>query len=288
MTVLLEARDVSVHYATGGAWWARLRGRSQPIKAAVEGVDLALDRGASVGIVGESGSGKSSLARALIGLVPTFGGTISLDGQPLPAHRDRDSMRRMQMVFQDPGSSLNPALTVRQTLTELLTVHAMVPREQTDARLVELLNMVELPPSVLDARPRRMSGGQRQRVAIARALALEPEILIADEAVSALDVSVQASVLNLLVDLRRELGLTLLFISHDLAVVRHISDQIAVMQEGRIIENRPAAQLFAAPEHPYTATLLAAAPDLSGVTNRRAPDTHGPRTSGRCTRPDPM
>jgi oligopeptide/dipeptide ABC transporter ATP-binding protein len=215
-----------------------------------------------VGVVGESGCGKSTLARALTGLAPIAAGSIRFDGGELGVRRKRSTMRRIQMVFQDPGSSLNPSRTVGQTLTELLRVHRVVSAERVRARAGELLELVELPSSLLAAYPRRLSGGQRQRVGIARALALEPDVLIADEAVAALDVSVQASVLNLLSRLRQELGLTLLFISHDLAVVRHISERVLVMYLGRIVEDRPTADLFMDPRHPYTVALMAAAPKM--------------------------
>jgi len=228
---------------------------------AVDGVDIDVGRGDSIGIVGESGCGKSTLARALIGLVPSSG-SIEFEGSPLVGRRDRTTIRKIQMVFQDPSASLNPTRTVGQTLTELLRVHEMVPADRIRDRAAELLELVDLSPSLLAAYPRRLSGGQRQRVGIARALALEPAILIADEAVSALDVSIQASVLNLLARLRRELGLTLVFISHDLAVVRYISDRVLVMYLGRIVEDRPTQDLFTDPRHPYTAALMAAAPRL--------------------------
>jgi oligopeptide/dipeptide ABC transporter ATP-binding protein len=232
------------------------------VVTAVDGVDLVLERGASVGIVGESGCGKSTLAKALIGLVPLAGGTIAFEGSQLVGRRDRATMRRIQMIFQDPSSSLNPSRTVRQTLRELLRVHRMVPADRVEERAGELLELVELPRSLLAAYPLRLSGGQRQRVGIARALALEPDILIADEAVAALDVSVQASVLNLLSRLRRDLGLTLVFISHDLAVVRHISERVVVMYLGRVVEDRPTRDLYSGPRHPYTVALIAAAPRL--------------------------
>ena len=262
MTALLEIRGLTVRFRSGSALVARVRGRPAPALTAVDGVDLDLERGASLGIVGESGCGKSTLARALIGLVPAAEGTITFEGSQLTGRRDRATMRRIQMVFQDPSSSLNPSRTVGQTLVELLRVHEMVPKDQVRRRAGELLELVELPPSLLGAYPRRLSGGQRQRVGIARALALEPDVLIADEAVAALDVSVQASVLNLLAKLRRDLGLTLMFISHDLAVVRHISERVIVMYLGRVVENRHTEDLFDDPRHPYTAALMAAAPRL--------------------------
>jgi oligopeptide/dipeptide ABC transporter ATP-binding protein len=267
MTPLLEIRDLTVAFPAGSAMYARLRGRPRPSLVAVDHVSLALPAGASLGVVGESGCGKTTLARALVGLVPVTGGSIHLEGEELRTPRDRSSMRRLQMVFQDPGSALNPSRTIGQTLTELLKVHRMVPPNEVHSRAGELLELVELPPSLLGAYPRRLSGGQRQRVGIARALALEPDVLIADEAVAALDVSVQASVLNLLSRLRRELGLTLLFISHDLAVVRHVSERVLVMYLGRIVEDRPTEALFTDPRHPYTVALMAAAPKM-GVKKR--------------------
>ncbi|MDR9451625.1 MAG: ABC transporter ATP-binding protein, partial [Acidimicrobiia bacterium] len=193
-------------------------------------------------------------------LVPIASGSVHLDGERLGARRPRGSMRRIQMVFQDPSSSLNPSLTVEKMLSELLKVHRIVPPEKITDRCAELMDLVELPASLLKARPRRMSGGQRQRVGIARALALEPEVLIADESVAALDVSVQAPVLNLLNTLREELGLTLMFISHDLAVVRYVSDRVVVMYLGTAVEDRPTAEMFDDPRHPYTKALMAAAP----------------------------
>lgn len=262
MTALLQVRDLRVDFPTGSGVFGRLRGRPRPAVVAVDGISFEVTRGASVGVVGESGCGKSTLARALTGLVPVAAGSIHFDGAELGVGRERSTMRRIQMVFQDPGSSLNPSRTVGQTLTELLRFHRMVPTDRVRERAGELLELVELPSSLLAAYPRRLSGGQRQRVGIARALALEPDVVIADEAVAALDVSVQASVLNLLSRLRRDLGLTLLFISHDLAVVRHISERVLVMYLGRIVEDRPTADLFTDPRHPYTIALMAAAPKM--------------------------
>ncbi|SFR68912.1 oligopeptide transport system ATP-binding protein [Agromyces sp. CF514] len=265
MSAHLEARGLRVSYRTGSALAARLRGRPVPVLHALDGVDLVVERGSAVGIVGESGCGKSTLARAIVGLVELDGGALALDGEPLPLKRSRAQTRRIQMVFQDPSASLNPSMTIGQTLGELLRVHRMVPAADVTRRSAELLELVELPTSLLAAYPRRLSGGQRQRVGIARALALEPEILIADESVAALDVSVQAAILNLLERLRAELGLTLLFISHDLAVVRHLTERVVVMTAGRIVEDRPTEELFRDPHHPYTAALLAAAPHLGAL-----------------------
>src|SRR5437879_5571215 len=240
----------------------RLRGQPRAVLRAVDGVDLELGRGEALGRVGESGCGKSTLGRCIVGLYTPTAGTIRYEGVELPAKRDRVTRRRIQMVFQDPYASLNPRMTVRQTLSELLRAHDMVPKAQIDERCRELLDLVGLGARSLDAYPRQFSGGQRQRVSIARALALEPDLLIADEPVSALDVSVQATVLNLLDELRQKLGLTMLFIAHNMAVVRHVCDRVAVMYLGRIVETAPTAELFANARHPYTQGLLKAVPRL--------------------------
>src|SRR5437879_2455038 len=214
----------------------RLRGQPGAVLRAVDGVDLELARGETLGLVGESGCGKSTLGRCIVGLYRPTAGTIRFAGETLQPDRDRAGRRRIQMVFQDPYASLNPRMTVRQTLSELLRAHEVVPKDAVDARCRELLELVGLPERALDAHPRQFSGGQRQRVSIARALALEPDVLVADEPVSALDVSVQATVLNLLKELQQKLGLTLLLIAHNLAVVRHVCDRVAVLYLERIVE----------------------------------------------------
>ncbi|WP_295012547.1 ABC transporter ATP-binding protein [uncultured Microbacterium sp.] len=252
MTPILEASSLTVHYG-------RARRGARP---ALDAVDLAVAAGESVGIVGESGSGKSTLAKALIGLVPVSSGEILLDGTPVARRRTRQQVRGLQMVFQDPSASLNPRLAVGPMLEELIRFHRLAAGAGVKARARQLLDRVGLPASAYHALPRRLSGGQRQRVGIARALAVDPAILIADESTAALDVSVQAAILNLLMELKRDLGLTLLFISHDLAVVRHISERVVVMKNGVLIEDRPAEELFAAPEQEYTRQLLAAVPRL--------------------------
>jgi len=187
-------------------------------------------------------------------------GTVTLDGRPVTARRDQADRRRLQMVFQDPYSSLNPAMTLRQALREPIRVHGLRPADEVDQRVDELMTLVGLDHGHLDAKPRRLSGGQRQRASIARALALEPDVLVADEPVSALDVSVQAVILNLLAELRETLGTSILFISHDMAVVSHLCDRVAVMTEGRIVESGPVDEVFLRPQHAYTQQLLSAVP----------------------------
>jgi oligopeptide/dipeptide ABC transporter ATP-binding protein len=269
---LLEVRDLSMSFPLRGGLGRRLRREPPEVLRAVDGVDLEIARGETLGLVGESGCGKSTLGRCIVGLYRPTAGEIRYGNELLGVDRTRAERRRIQMVFQDPYSSLNPRMTVRQTLSELLRAHRMVPKALVDARCRELLDLVGLGPRALDAHPRQFSGGQRQRISIARALALEPELLVADEPVSALDVSVQATVLNLLEELREKLGLTVLLIAHNMAVVRHVCDRVAVMYLGRIVETAPTAELFADPRHPYTQGLLRAVPRL--VPGRTA-DTVG-------------
>jgi oligopeptide/dipeptide ABC transporter ATP-binding protein len=258
----VELRDAVVRFQVESGLAARLH-RREPLKVtALDGVSLSIGPRSSLGIVGESGCGKSTLARVLVGLVPLTSGLLVLDGCEVGTHRDKAMRRRIQMVFQDPSSSLNPARTVGQTLTELLRAHGLISPREVRTRCNELLDLVGLPSATIDSKPRQLSGGQRQRVGIARALALEPEVLIADEAVAALDVSVQALVLNLLIELRQELDLALVFISHDLSVVRHISEELLVMYMGRVVESGATEQVFKDPRHPYTRALIAAAPEI--------------------------
>src|SRR5436190_8384812 len=272
---LREVEGLSKQFVISDSLVRRARRVPAELLKAVDGVDLEIARGEALGLVGESGCGKSTLGRCIVGLYPPSAGEIRYDGRPLPVRRARAQRRRMQMVFQDPYSSLNPRMTVRQVLSELLRVHRMVPRAGIDARCRELIDLVGLPPRALDSHPRNFSGGQRQRVSIARALALEPELLVADEPVSALDVSVQATVLNLLDELRRELGLTMLFIAHNMAVVRHVCDRVAVMYLGRIVETAATDELFANPRPPYTQGLLKAVPRLVPGRESEAPGVVG-------------
>ena len=239
-----------------------MRKQTGTVKA-VDGVSLNLQRGEVLGLVGESGCGKSTLARTIMQLVPTTGGTVILAGRSLTtatATEIKAARRDMQMVFQDPFASLNPRMTIFDALAEPLLVHGVVPPDQVEARVTELLGQVGLDPRFIRKYPHEFSGGQRQRIAIARALALEPQLIIADEPVSALDVSIQAQILNLLAQLVRQMNLTLLFIAHDLSVVKHISDRVAVMYLGKIVELGPALEVIEHPRHPYTRALVSAIP----------------------------
>ena len=230
---------------------------------AVDGVTLQLRRGEILGLVGESGCGKSTLGRTILQLIPPTEGSVILAGKNLAQLRGsqlRKSRADFQMIFQDPYASLNPRMTIFDTLAEAIQAHKRVAKNELPNRVAELMQKVGLAPRFLKKYPHEFSGGQRQRIAIARALAVEPQLLVADEPVSALDVSIQAQIINLLAKLSREMQLTLIFISHDLSVVKHISDRIAVMYLGRIVELGPAAQVFERPLHPYTKSLVSAVP----------------------------
>jgi len=284
MSVLLRADDLTLGFMVRRGLMDALRGGGKRVVQALAGVTLTVNRGETLAVVGESGCGKSTLARALVRLLTVDGGQIDYDGQDVRALRGealRRYNRRVQMVFQDPYGSLNPRMTVGETISEALRVHRMVPTDRIGARVAELLHLVRLPAGAADRQPHEFSGGQRQRIAIARALAVEPELLIADEIVSALDVSVQAQVLNLLLDMQEELGLAILFVSHDLRVVRHLAHQVAVMYLGRVVEHGPAERVFEAPLHPYTQALLRAAPTLD---TRR----HGTESALRGELPSPL
>ncbi len=230
---------------------------------AVDDVSFTLDRGEILGIAGGSGSGKTTLARCLIRLIEPDGGAVRVDGTDIRAHKGaelRELRRRMQMVFQDPYASLNPRMTVGAALHEAGKVHKRPGAEDEAAFVSRLLGLVQLTDRIAARKPRELSGGQRQRVSIARALAVDPEMIIADEAVSALDVSVQAQLLNLFLDLREELGVAILFISHQLAVIAEVADRIAVMRKGRIVETGSTAEVFSNPKDEYTQALLRAHP----------------------------
>lgn len=256
--------------------------------AAVDGVSLEIPSGTTLGLVGESGSGKSSLARAIVGLVPVHSGRVLVDGREVRTRtvRGRRRLGRLvQVVLQDPDTALDPRMTARQALVEAATVFRRLDRAARAERVTELLGLVGLDPGLADRLPRQLSGGQRQRVALARALAVEPGLLIADEITSALDVSVQAAVLNTIRDLQRRLGLSVLFIGHNLPAVCHVSDVVAVMRHGRIVESAPTGTILRAPRHPYTRTLLASVPSLRAAPPaQRTSSPEGTRT--RCP-PEP-
>ncbi len=261
MTALVRVDELVKHYPGARAWLGL--GKPRGLVRAVDGISFDIPAGKTLGLVGESGSGKTTVARTLLRLTEPTAGTFHLGDDavfalaPAPLRRLR---RRMQIVFQDPYSSLNPRMTVRQTLVEPLIIHQLVPKPERAGRVAALLEEVGLDAGLTDRYPHELSGGQRQRVGIARALSVEPQFLVCDEPVSSLDVSVQAQVLNLLADLQRKRGLTYLFIAHDLAVVKHIADDVAVMYLGRIVERAAAATVYSLPRHPYTRSLLSAVP----------------------------
>ncbi len=259
---LLEVRALRKYFVLPRPFLSRFQRSAPDVVKAVDEVDLSVIKGEVLGLVGETGCGKSTLARCIAGLYEPTSGEIRLDGRLVSAKRQFATRRRIQMIFQDPYSSLNPRMTVSQTVGEILHVHGKVPRKDIARTVDEPLDLVGFPLALKNAYPRSLSGGLRQRVSIARALAARPEILLADEPVSALDVSVQATILNLLDDLRRRLGLALLLITHDMAVVRHLSDRVAVMYLGRIVESAPSEELITNPRHPYTVGLLSAVPRL--------------------------
>jgi oligopeptide transport system ATP-binding protein len=257
---ILELTDVKTHFPISHGFIFK---RQVGTVKAVDGVTLSIGRGEVLGLVGESGCGKSTLARTIMQLVPTTAGTVVLEGKNLTGSSDATvatARRHMQMVFQDPYASLNPRMTVFDTLAEPLRVHGVCPPKDIPVRVAELMKLVGLAPRFMQKYPHEFSGGQRQRIAIARALALEPRIIIADEPVSALDVSIQAQILNLLSQLCRKMNLSLIFIAHDLSVVKHISDRVAVMYLGKIVEIGPAVEVIEQPLHPYTRALVSAIP----------------------------
>ncbi|MEZ5777026.1 MAG: ATP-binding cassette domain-containing protein [Paracoccaceae bacterium] len=276
--VLIAVEGVGKRFPLPQGVMSRLSGEPAPAVHALNGVSFEIRRGETLGIVGESGCGKSTLARCLVRLHECDEGRILFEGQDIgalagPARRAFN--RRVQMIFQDPYSSLNPRMKVRRILGEALSVHRMRPAAGISARVAELLELVRLNPDAADRYPHEFSGGQRQRIGIARALAVEPEVLVADELVSALDVSVQAQVVNLLLDLQERLHLTVVFVAHDLRLVRHISHRVAVMYLGKVVELGPTETLFSAPRHPYTKALLDAAPELDPAHRSRTVAARG-------------
>ena len=262
MEPLLEIIGLEVHYPVLGGVLRRV---VDHVKA-VDGVSFRVDPGTTVGLVGESGSGKTTIGRAIVGLAPVTGGTIRYQGKEISHLSPKAFLpyrKKIQMVFQDPVNSLNPRLPVEKLVGEALEIHfPAMDRAARRARVADLLVQVGLKAEHLDRYPHEFSGGQRQRIGIARALAVEPDLIVCDEPVSALDVSVQAQIINLLQDLQQKLGLAYLFIAHDLAVVEHLSDTVLVMNRGRIVEAAPAEELYRNPQNEYTKQLLAAVPTL--------------------------
>jgi len=260
---LLEVKNLRVWFPVRSGI---LRRHTDDVKA-VDDVSFTVEEGTTVGLVGESGSGKTTIGRALLKLTPATSGQALFRGKdilPLPENEFRPLRGEMQMIFQDPFGSLNPRHTIFQIIGEALEIHfPELSRKDREARVADLLKKVGLKPEMMHRYPHEFSGGQRQRIGIARALAVEPKFIVCDEPVSALDVSVQAQIVNLLQDLQEQLGLTYLFIAHDLAVVEHISDSVLVMHHGKIVEAAPAEQIYEAPQHEYTRKLLAAVPKFA-------------------------
>lgn len=268
-TPLLQVRDLAISYRTGGSI---IPGRSRTFDA-VKGVSFDIAKGQGLGVVGESGSGKTTIGRAILRLVKPSRGSIVFDGQEVTAFGSKTPLsfrRDVQVVFQDPRSSLNPRRTIRDALTQVIKRHFDTPERETQARAGDLLDKVQLPSYFLDRYPSELSGGQQQRVAIARALATQPRLLVCDEPVSALDVSTQGQILNLLSELRRDLNLAYLFVSHDLAVVRQVSDFVVVMHRGAIVEQGPSEAIYTRPQADYTKLLLSSVPSLDAYRHRGA------------------
>ena len=265
---LVEVDDLKVHFPIRSGLFKTVKGTVK----AVDGVTFEVRRGETLGLVGESGCGKSTIGRAMIRLREPTGGTVRFDGVDLTSLKSgalRRMRRRMQIIFQDPYGSLDPRMTVGSIVSEPIETHRLAKGAAKKERVAELLRLVGLDPKYVKRYPHEFSGGQRQRIGVARALAVEPEFIVCDEPISALDVSIQAQVLNLLTDLRSRLGLTYLFVAHDLSVVKHISDRVAVMYLGKIVEIGPPEQLYAGPGHPYTRALLSAVPVPDPVSERK-------------------
>lgn len=269
MTVLLDVQGLTKSYVSGSGLFG-----ARKVATIVDDVSFQIPKGATFGLVGESGSGKSTIGRMVLRLIEADAGVMTFDGIVLRQQSRTEMMRlrrRMQIIFQDPFSSLDPRVRVGAALAEAISLHRLRPASKVRGRVAEVMALVGLNPGHQDRLPHEFSGGQRQRVAIARALAVEPDLIVCDEPVSALDVSIQAQILNLLADLRTRLGMSLLFISHDMAVVRHIASHVGVLYAGRLVESGPVEQIFSDPRHPYTRMLLEATPSpVPGPRKRRS------------------
>ena len=267
MTAILEGENLAKHFPVGSG----LLRKTRQVVRALDGVDLTVARGECLGVVGESGSGKTTLGRCLIRLIEPTGGTVRFRGEEILGLRPRELRRRrrhFQMIFQDPYGSLNPRMNVERTVSEPLRIHGLANKEERTERVLSLLELVGLPRAALRRYPHEFSGGEMQRIGIARALATEPDLVVADEPVSALDVSVQAQIVNLLASLQDTLDLALVFIAHDLAVVEQIAHRVAVLYLGRVVELASTDSLFGSPLHPYTVALLSAVPVPDPVRSR--------------------